>query len=450
MIQHRISKKLLVIAALVAMAGGTVCQSQNNPATIQALNSPYTATILVADTLGFGAAHVDPTYVNGWGISVGSSGIFWLSSNGGGVTDIYDGTGTSALNAIAVPSRNGTDPGSPSGVVFNTTGDFNGEIFIYSTEDGIIAAWDGNMSKVATSTSANAVYKGLAIGTSAGANFLYATDFRNGKIDVYDKTFTPVTNMQFSDPAIPAGYAPFGITNIGGLLFVTYALHKGPDNKDDQAGVGNGYIDVFNPNGTLVKNFASTGTLNSPWGIAAAPATFGDFKNAILVSNFGDGTINGYDVTGTYLGQLKDESTNPLHIDGLWGLMFTSTSGNNPNALYFTAGPNGESHGLFGFLTPQSSSVNENPSLTSQLALRIFPNPAQSSASLSFTLGQRMFVSASVVDALGREVLSLGSGWREAGIQELRFDTKDLPNGAYYCRLQTGGQSVLSTFVVLR
>ena len=357
MIHHHISKQLLAVGALAILLGLNSCKSTTTAVTT---NSAYKETDLVADIAGLNAAHIDSTFKNGWGIAVGPTGIFWLSSNHVGVTNIYDGTGKTILAPIAVPSRNGTDPGSPSGVIYNSTSDFGGGKFIYCTEDGIIAAWNGSMSKVATDASADAGYKGIAMATNAGSNNLYVADFHENKIVVYDNNFKPVT-MTFTEGGTPAisigtpGFGPFGIQNIGGLLYVTYAKHKPtPDDGDDASGVGNGYVSVFKPDGTFVKRFASTGTLNSPWGVVTAPATFGDFKNAILISNFGDGSINGYDATsGNYLGQLKDGTGNVIHIDGLWGLTFTSSTGNDPDALYFTAGPGGESHGVFGYLKLQ-------------------------------------------------------------------------------------------------
>jgi uncharacterized protein (TIGR03118 family) len=364
MIHHRITKKLLAVGALAVILNLTSCKSSTSPTTTP--STAFAETVLVADTAGFGAAHIDTTFINGWGIAVGGTGVFWLSSNHGGVTSIYDGAGTTKIPPIAIPSRNGTDPGSPSGVVFNSTTDFNGEKFIYSTEDGTIAAWSGTMTKVATDASANAGYKGLAIANNGGSNYLYVADFHENKVVVYDKTFKPATLAgSFTDggsPAIPIGtpgFGPFGIQNIGGMLYVTYAKHKpSPDDGDDVGGASNGYINVFKPDGTFVKRFASNGTLTSPWGIAVAPSTFGQFKNAILVSNFGDGTISGFDSTGTYLGQVSTDANNtPMHILGIWGILATgSTSlGNNDvaNALYFTAGPDGENHGVFGYIQPK-------------------------------------------------------------------------------------------------
>jgi uncharacterized protein (TIGR03118 family) len=182
-----------------------------------------------------------------------------------------------------------------------------------------------------------------------GSNFIYVTDFHNAKIDVFDNNFTFVTTKPFVDPGIPAGFAPFNIVNIGGQLFVTYAKQLAPDNHDDQAGPGNGYVDIYTPGGLLVKRFVTQGMLNSPWGIAQAPAGFGQVANAILIGNFADGNINVYDVNGTYKGKLMHGGT-AISIPGLWAITFDNIAPADPNQLYFTAGPNSEAHGLFGYL----------------------------------------------------------------------------------------------------
>lgn len=203
---------------------------------------------------------------------------------------------------------------------------------------------------VADRSADSAVYKGLAMANDAGANRLYATNFRRGRIDVFDATFAYVA--AFTDSTMPAGYAPFGIANIGGNLWVTFAKQHAPDNEDDDAGAGNGFVDVFSPSGALLRRFATSGALNSPWGIAQAPSGFGPFAGAILVGNFGDGVIGAYDPnTGTLIDLLRDANRNPIAIPGLWGLVFgpsaTSTS------LYFAAGVGDEAHGLVGRLAPR-------------------------------------------------------------------------------------------------
>ncbi len=225
--------------------------------------------------------------------------------------------------------------------------------FIYVTEDGIVAAWNTGDTTitVADRSSANAVYKGLAIANDGTGDFIYVSDLHNAKVDVFDKSFNYVTNKPFNDPNIQSGFAPFNIHNIGNLLYVTYAKQKGPDNRDDQSGAGFGYVDVYKPDGTFVKRFASQGTLNSPWGIVQAPSGFGQVANAILIGNFGDGRINVFDANGNYQAQLESNGT-PISIDGLWAITFpTSTAGGlDLNTLYFTAGPLSETYGIFGYL----------------------------------------------------------------------------------------------------
>lgn len=202
------------------------------------------------------------------------------------------------------------------------------------------------------------MYKGLALGSSGGGTFLYATNFNAGRVDVFDSNFMPAMPGSFLDASIPAGFAPFGIQNVGGKLLVTYAKQDAAKH-DDIAGPGNGFVDVFDSNGTLLQRLISAGALNSPWGIAMSPANFGDFSNSLLIGNFGDGTIHAFDPqTGALRGQLLIPSGRPLTIQGLWGLTFgNGGQAGDPGILYFTAGIPGpgavEDHGLFGQIRPQ-------------------------------------------------------------------------------------------------
>jgi uncharacterized protein (TIGR03118 family) len=315
--------------------------------------SGYQKTVLVSDVDGFGAARLDPTLVNAWGIAVVPSGPIWIASNHTSITQVYDKTGATLIPAIPILSGEG----APTGVVFNATTKFvvpnNGKPgrFIFSGEDGTLNAWNGGTFtfKVADESNGKAVYKGLAMGNVGADTFLYATDFHNRKIDVFDKDYNLVSGKAFGDPSIPNDFAPFNIRNIGGWLYVTYAKQKGPDNMDDQKGEGNGFIDIFNANGKLLKRFTSRGALNSPWGIVEASQGFGPIGNAILVGNFGNGRINVFDKEGRYFGQLTDETGHGVEIDGLWSLE-NNVPGTDPNQLYFTAGPDEESHGVFGYL----------------------------------------------------------------------------------------------------
>ena len=320
----------------------------------------YQVVNLVADTAGYGAARIDTNLVNPWGIAIGPTGSFWISSNHKSLTTIYDRNGAQLLAPIDIPAPGQPDGGAPTGVIYNSTSSFGTSKFIYVGEDGIVSAWSSGTSAitVADRSAFNAVYKGVTIANDGSPNFIYAANFKGNNIDVFDNTFNFITTKPFDNlgsPAIPADFAPFNIQNIGGMLYVTYAKHKAPDNQDDERGVGNGYINVFTPAGVFVKRFASNGTLNSPWAIAKAPDGFGLGTGAILIGNFGDGRINVYDSSGTYQGQLKDASGNALGIDGLWALTFPQNNipAGDQNQLFFTAGPHGEDHGIFGYIKIQ-------------------------------------------------------------------------------------------------
>ncbi len=315
----------------------------------------YDQTNLVANLQSYNPMHVDKNLLNAWGIAVAPSGPIWISANHSGMTTIYDKTGATLLAPIVIPGPGHTE-GAPSGVVFNGTTDFiipgttMKARFIFVGEDGIISAWGGGTAAmVAMSRGMGTVYKGVELGNDGTGNFLYATNFRQARIDVFDKNFKLVTNKPFWDPSIPSGFAPFNIKAINGSLYVTYAKQK-PDKMDDMAGPGNGYIDIFTMKGEFVKRFASQGSLNSPWGMVGAMAGFCDVDNAIIVGNFGDGRINVFDSWGHFEGQLKKHGGNdPITIEGLWALDNTPVIANSKQ-LYFTAGPNDESDGIFGVL----------------------------------------------------------------------------------------------------
>jgi len=316
----------------------------------------YEQVNLVSDTMGFGAAIIDPNLVNAWGITEAPSGPIWISANGTGVSPIYNKSGVTLRPPVTIPSAmSDAGGGTPSGIVFNGTKGFvipgttTISRFIFASEDGIISGWGGGnvATKAADRSAWGAVYKGLAMAWN-GANFLYATNFKGRMIDVFDSNFNYVASKGFNDPFIPHDFGPFNIRNIGGKLYVTYAKLKAPDNHDDQAGPGNGFVDVYWPNGDFIKRFATRGVLNSPWGIAQAPASFSKINNAILIGNFGDGRINIFKDDGIFLGQLQDHGK-PLKIDGLWALE-SNVPATDSTQVYFTAGPDDESHGLFGYL----------------------------------------------------------------------------------------------------
>jgi uncharacterized protein (TIGR03118 family) len=357
--KYRKSFDGLLLILLSFVFAGVGCKHHDRDDFVPPItNKSYVQTNLVSNVSGYGNARIDANLANAWGIAIGPTGAFWISSNHAGLTTIYDRNGAQLLAPISIPFNGTPNGGSPTGVVYNNTPNFiipannQASKFIYASEDGTLTAWNSGTSAVTVADkSATAVYKGLALASDGGANFLYAANFKEGKIDVFDKDFKPITTKPFLDPSIPAGFAPFNIQSIGNELYVTYAKQKAPDNMDDQKGLGNGYINIFNPDGTLVKRFASQGTLNSPWGITRAPEGFGLGQNMILVGNFGDGFINIFDANGSYKGQLKNDNT-LISIDGLWALEFPRNNipAGDQNQLFFTAGPNDETNGLFGYI----------------------------------------------------------------------------------------------------
>lgn len=311
---------------------------------------------LVSDVAEYNPRHIDVNLVNAWGIAFSATGIPWISSADKGLSVIYDTSGNTVRPPVSIPFHGDPNGGNPTGVVFNSTQNFiisaNSERskFIFATENGTIAAWSSGNSAitVADRSAYHAVYKGLALATTGTANYLYATNFKGGAIDVFDQSFNYVS-MPIVDPGIPAGFAPFGIQTIGGKLYVTYAKQLGPDNRDDESGPGNGYVSIFNPDGSFVRRFASQGVLNSPWGIAMVPEQHNQ-NPTILIGNFGDGHINAFDANGTVLGHLT-HGNQDIELEGLWGIAFASNDTAEGMRLYFTAGPDDEEHGLFGVLS---------------------------------------------------------------------------------------------------
>ena len=331
----------------------------------------YAQHNLVSD--GFVPAdNPDPNLVNAWGLVSGPTTPWWIADNGSGKSTLYN-VATGAIPAVfTVPGAGGAQ-GNPTGLVFNGgtgfvvnngVGSPSAARFIFASEDGTISAFKGApIVTVVPNTLApahDAVYKGLAIDSATAGTLLYATDFHNGKVDIFDSSFHAVTIAgAFTDPALPAGFAPFGIQNIGGTIYVTYALQDA-DRHDDVAGPGNGFVDAYDTSGNLIRRVASAGELNSPWGLALAPADFGRFSGDLLVGNFGDGRIHVFDPAqltfdGEFeaIGLLHSAAGMPIQIDRLWALQFghgsSATSANGlTNTLFFTAGPSDEEHGLFG------------------------------------------------------------------------------------------------------
>jgi uncharacterized protein (TIGR03118 family) len=321
----------------------------------------YGVSNLVSDIPGL-AQYTDPNMVNPWGMSMSPTGPIWVSNNHTGLSTIYNGLGQAQALVVTVPPPGGGGgPSSPTGQVFNGGTGFSSERFIFATEDGTIAGWKtayGTTAQLHVDNSTNSVYKGLAIGNNGAADYLYAANFGTGSIDVFDSSYSPAgLSGSFLDPGLPAGYAPFNVQNLGGSLFVTYAM-RDPGSNDDIAGAGHGIVDLFDLNGNLQRRLITGGDLNSPWGLAFAPSSFGPYGNDLLVGNFGDGRINAFDpVSFGFLGALADGQGNPISIEGLWGLTFgNGGNGGSTSSLYFTAGiPGGgavEDHGLFGAINP--------------------------------------------------------------------------------------------------
>jgi len=309
----------------------------------------YQLTNLVSNQVG-NARHTDPLLVNGWGLARSAGGPFWISDEGSGWSTLYTGTGAAKSLQVVIPSESGAGPGSPTGIVFNGSSDFQVQgwsaIFLFATLDGTISGWapqsNPNEAIIAVDNAASgASYTGLAITSKDSGNFLYAADINNNKVDMYDGNFNLVTS--FTDPSLPAGVAPFGIQDINGLVFVAFApVDESPT----------GYVDIFREDGTLVRQLIAGNHLAQPWGLALAPKNFGPLSNTLLVSNnTNSGTINGYNLsTGQFVGTVKDTNGKAIHIDQLWGIEFGGGSANNGhlNQLFFTAGPKNNLAGTFG------------------------------------------------------------------------------------------------------
>jgi uncharacterized protein (TIGR03118 family) len=353
---------------LTVVAVGVIAAAPVNAANIQAANS-YTVHALQSDN-GVDGSTVDTNLVNGWGIAALPTSPWWVANNGTDTSTLYTGAGAKVPITVSVP-------GGPTGIVANAAG--TGFVvsgggasgpsrFIFATEAGEIRGWNPGVPPSPTPPSMvtevgapaeGANYKGLAIGTSGGQQYLFAADFHNGEVEVYDSAFAEVDwDGAFEDPGIPAGFAPFGIQTLNGMVFVTYAKQDA-DAEDEVAGAGLGYVSAFGTDGSFLGRVASGGALNAPWGLAWAPATgFGKFSGDLLVGNFGDGRINAFAWTGSgweARGHLKTATHQPLVVDGLWGIGFGNGAASGPTTtLYFAAGPDDEEHGLYG-------SIKSNP-----------------------------------------------------------------------------------------
>ncbi len=385
----QLTRALRYTALIVLAAASTLTRAAEDDSSVP--RNAYVVAPLVSNVAGSATVH-DPVLRNAWGVAFSPAGSpFWVNDNGTGCATLYSGNGTKVPLQVSIPlpgnvvpaaSCQPVDPNNPpnpapaapTGMVWNPSAAFLvpgttlPAVFIFATEDGTVSAWAGGLNPAANAVIAadnssspaagnGAVYKGLVFGLSAKGGFLYATNFHAGTIDVFGPTgsdglFTPATtDGGFADPDIPAGYAPFGIANIDGDLFVTYAQQNAAKH-DDVAGSGHGFVDVFDTDGHLLRRFASRGSLNSPWAITRASFAFGRLSGRILIGNFGNGRINAFDDNGRFIDELDDAHGKPLVIDGLWTLTLGGGRGSSSDTLYFTAGPNGESDGLFGNIVP--------------------------------------------------------------------------------------------------
>lgn len=311
----------------------------------------YQLTNLVSNQVGQ-AKHTDPLLVNAWGLTNGPGSPFWISDNGSGWSTLYDSQGHKQALQVSVPSASGQGPGSPTGIVFNGSQDFQVQgwpaIFLFATLDGTISGWAPQSNPNAAIIGANSpgsVYTGLAITSNNSGNVLFAADNANNKVDMYDAKFNLIGS--FTDPTITAGFAPFGIQDIGGLLFVTFA---------SQSGASGGYVDIYSEGGVFLKRVTEGGLLNQPWGIAAAPKNFGALSNTLLIGNNLNkiSTINAFNVlTGEFVGSVKDVNGKTIKVDQLWGIRFGggSAADGAVNELFFSAGPNNNLAGTFGKIT---------------------------------------------------------------------------------------------------
>ena len=376
-VKRRTSATFLVLIAAGSLGlTGLAASASANPIANQA----YQQTNLVSDIPGL-ALHTDPNLRNSWGTSTGPGLPIWVSDNATGAATLYDGQGNpqpgpgSQQLVVTIPAPPSAGPGAasaPDGTAFNPTPD--GFLvsrhgvsaparFLFATEDGTIAGWAPDVDLThavigADRTADDASYKGLALATTAAGDRLFAADFHNRRIDVFDAMFMPVhtPNGAFSDRRIPSDYAPFNVQNLGGKIFVAYAK-VAPGGEDEQAGAGLGFVDVYNTTGRLVDRFAQHGALNAPWGMAQAPRHFGRFSGDILVGNFGDGRILAFDREGHFDGYLRGVDHTPIEIDGLWGIGFGNGKQAGPtDTLFFAAGTNDEADGLFGSLRLASDS----------------------------------------------------------------------------------------------
>jgi len=380
--RFRRSRSCAILTAGAALWLAVACGGSGGGATSMApaaMNAGLVDAALVSDG-ALSAAHADTQLQNPWGIAFAPGGAFWIADNNDSLSTLYDGNGVPEPLVVSFPAGV-AGPANPTGQVYNATADFvmntaSGAMparFLFDGEGGTITGWAGGASAsilyddAAVHGAAAAVYKGLALAARGGANFLYATDLHNARIDVFDTHFNKVSDAggafagKFVDPNLPAGFAPFAITLINGELFVSYAQANAAGN-DETLGPGLGCIDVYDVGGNLLRRFATGGTLDAPWGMALAPTGFGSVAGQLLVGNFGDGAVYAYDpASGASKGPVSLASGQALVIPGLWALVFGNGALNAPaNALYYTAGPNNQKDGVFGRITYASAAASSS------------------------------------------------------------------------------------------
>jgi len=344
--------------------------------TVLASAQRYNRIDLTADGTGVSATapNIDSRLMNSWGLARSSTSAWWVSDNHAGVSTLYDGNGVAQTLVVTVPPPQDVDGmAAPTGVIFNPTTSFQvgtdlAAIFIFATEDGTISGWNPHVNPTVAVRMVNrpgaAIYKGLAIAQTGKGNFLYATNFVTGKVEVFDDGFFPVRLKEsaFRNPHLEGkrNWSAFGIQNVGGNIVVTYARRE-PGATDEEHGPGLGRVAIFNTDGRFLTELEPGPWLNAPWGIALSPGDFGAFSHRILIGNFGSGNIHAFNTfTGSYEGQLMDANGNPLFIENLWALSFGSGNTGLLNELFFTSGPNDENDGVFGKVTVVSTEQRGN------------------------------------------------------------------------------------------
>lgn len=435
-------------------AGGGASATKSTTLTVGAAaasTGPYTSTSLVADVAGTSALTVDTRLANPWGIVFAPNAPVWIANNGSSTSTLYDGSGNpqpAASPLVVTFTANAGHAFAPTGVVANATNDFvvsaggvsGAASFIYVGEGGTVAGWSSAVNPNAAVTvyadTQGAEYTGAALAASAGKNYLYAADFHNNKIDVFNGAFvkqTPsTTQFGFTDPDLPAGYAPFGIQAIangtGGAtqIYVAYAQQKAPDNSFSNIGAGLGLVNVFDVNGVLLTHLiASGGALNAPWGIALAPADFGPLSKDLLVGNLGDGRINAFDPsTGKLIGAISDSHSNPIAVPGLWGIAFGNDSVDQPhNTLFFAAGTNDGSNGEYGRIDVGATP----PTLNGTAAVTVVPPGTTLSGTVTLTarVGDTVTVASVEFFANGKSI-----GTADASPYTVQWNTTMSANGS--------------------